>query len=465
MATAENFLICFGCILFTAIPQPKITRAVLGVISLYYGYKGIESSHAGVHEGAVRQVMDELDINLVEVEAEVMVEEAYGVQQNQSGFQPRLSTDLFSLDNPFDWNLFNSKPDVYAHLLIVGGTGDGKSFLCEHLAPHLGGKVIVCNPHDKPQDYPHFTKYCGGRNYGNWKKDKLPAEAINKPHELFEKVLSNNLGFEPSVCHFIRILENEMNRRFELYHKGNFDYPMVNAILDEFCVATGKIGDGIEVVLDLIKEARKVRIRLFLLVKADQVKTLKIEGQGDIRQSLTYIRLGKFAKEHSKKIGDPALYNYCLENDHSIVVEDRLGKLPEKVVYVVPYGYEKKKEGREQKAEEQPDNSISIFDVKPPTEPPESDNNNDDNIDIYDNEATLSLGELENLILEFCRKGKTTTREVQQKFQKYKLSANTIWSIFQNFANENLGTVAEKKVGGVISRSFTPNNSDCNTSS
>ncbi|MGB3508977.1 MAG: hypothetical protein WBA93_07000 [Microcoleaceae cyanobacterium] len=441
----------------------------MGTIAIYYGYKGVESSHAGVHEGAVRQVMDELDINLVEVEAEVMIEEAYGVQQPQSSFQPRLSTDLFSLDNPFDWNLFNSKPDVYAHLLIVGGTGDGKSFLCEHLAPHLGGKVIVCNPHDKPQDYPHFTKYCGGRNYGNWKKDKLPAEAINKPQEFFEKVLSNNLGFEPSVCHFIRILENEMNRRFELYHKGNFDYPMVNAILDEFCVATGKIGDGIEVVLDLIKEARKVRIRLFLLVKADQVKTLKIEGQGDIRQSLTYIRLGKFAKNHSKKIGDPALYNYCLENDHPIIVEDSLGKLPEKVVYVVPEGYEQKVEGKSQEAEEKAEkpgnNSISIFDIKPSIEPPEDDNNNDKDADNQVDNSPHNLEELEGLILEFCRKGKTTTREVQQKFQKYKLAANTIWSMFQDFANRNLGNVTEKKVGGVISRSFTPHDTDHNTSS
>ena len=462
MATIENFLICFGCIVFTAIPQPKITRAVLGIISLYYGYKGIESSHAGVHEGAVRQVMDELDINLVEVEAEVMVEEAYGVQQTQPGFQPKLSTDLFSLDNPFDWNLFNTKPNVYAHLLIVGGTGDGKTYLCEHLAPHLGGKVIVCNPHNKPTDFQHFPSYCGGRNYGDWKKDKLPAEAINKPQEFFDKFLSKNLSFHPSVCHFIKILENEMNRRYELYHKGDFDYPMINIIFDEFCVATGKIGNGIEVVLDLIKEARKVNIRLFLLVKSDQVKTLKIEGQGEIRKSLTYIRLGEFAREHCKKIGDPALYNYCLENDHPIIVEDRLGKLPEKVVYVVPEGYEKKAEG---KTEKQGDNSISIFDVKPPIETPESNSSDNDNNDNFSDEPGVSLGELENLILEFCRNGKTTTREVQQKFQKYKLTADTIWSMFQNFANENLGTVAEKKVGGVISRSFTPNNSDCNTSS
>ena len=130
------------------------------------------------------------------------------------------------------------------------------------------------------------------------------------------------------------------------------------------------------------------------------IKTLKIEGQGEIRKSLTYIRLGEFAREHCKKIGDPALYNYCIENDHPIVVEDSLGKLPEKVVYVVPEGYEKKAEGRRQKAEKQGDNNTINFDVKPPIEPPESNSSDDDNQDNCSEETGVSLGELENLILE-----------------------------------------------------------------
>ncbi|MGB3468160.1 MAG: hypothetical protein WBA74_22935, partial [Cyclobacteriaceae bacterium] len=49
-------------------------------------------------------------------------------------------------------------------------------------------------------------------------------------------------GFEPSVCHFIRILENEMNRRFELYHKGNFDYPILNSKQTECMIFGGGIG-------------------------------------------------------------------------------------------------------------------------------------------------------------------------------------------------------------------------------
>ncbi|MDJ0517506.1 MAG: hypothetical protein QNJ74_15050 [Trichodesmium sp. MO_231.B1] len=58
--------------------------------------------------------------------------------------------------------------------------------------------------------------------------------------------------------------------------------------------------------------------------------------------------------------------------------------------------------------------------------------------------------------MSFCAAKKTTVRQVQQKFSKYKLAADTIWQIFQGFADKNLGTVAEKKVGGSVSRIFTP---------
>ena len=328
-----NLIVCFGCLIFACFPQPKLTRAALAITAIYYGIKGTQAAHQEIHEAIITQIIDESEINMLATEADLKVATLYESGEGYSvESKPTQNKLEVAAIKHFDWKKLNTNPNKYVHLIIVGGTGDGKSFTTERLAPHLGGKVVVCNPHDKPGDFEGFPSYCGSRNYGNWKKDKLPV--IPDKGQFFQDFLDKKIDFDPSVCQFIKIIEQEMNRRYELYHKGNFDYPMVNVILDEFCVASGKIDQGVEVVLDLIKEARKVLIRLFLLVKSDQVKTLKIEGQGDIRKSLTYVRLGEFAHKHSQKLGNLELYNWCLSQERPILVEDEPAILPESVRYV-----------------------------------------------------------------------------------------------------------------------------------
>ncbi|NEQ78244.1 MAG: hypothetical protein F6K23_37805 [Okeania sp. SIO2C9] len=61
-------------------------------------------------------------------------------------------------------------------------------------------------------------------------------------------------------------------------------------------------------------------------------------------------------------------------------------------------------------------------------------------------------------ILAFCAMQKSvTSREVQIKFKKYKLNANTIKSILKDFAEKGIGSVTEKQVGGKTSFIFTTN--------
>ncbi|NES02784.1 MAG: ATP-binding protein [Okeania sp. SIO2F4] len=444
----DNLIVCFGCLIFACFPQPKLTRSALAITAIYYGIKGTQAAHQEIHEAIITQIIDESEINMLATEADLKVA---ALQQTCEGYSVESKPTQNMLEataiNHFDWKKLNTNPNKYVHLIIVGGTGDGKSFTTERLAPHLGGKVVVCNPHDQPGDFEGFSSYCGSRNYGNWKKDKLPV--IPDKGQFFQDFLDKKIDFEPSVCQFIKIIEQEMNRRYELYHQGDFYYPMVNVILDEFCVASGKIDQGVEVVLDLIKEARKVLIRLFLLVKYDQVKTLKIEGQGDIRKSLTYVRLGEFAHKHSQKLGNSELYNWCLSQERPILVEDEPAVLPESVRYVFVEGHVESESSGNQSSSQASTNHKQT----------KLNNEEDEDTNVAEtapNQDAPTLEEIEDKILSFCAAKKTTVRQVQQKFSKYKLAADTIWQIFQGFAEKNLGTVAEKKVGGSVIRIFTP---------
>lgn len=98
--------------------------------------------------------------------------------------------------------------------------------------------------------------------------------------------------------------------------------------MDELPAIAKNCGDAtIEHLISLIFEARKFRIRLIVLAQADSVKVLKLEGQGSVRENLTYIRLGSYAKDHAKslvnkKLTDPRLTDWLSDYDRPAMVED-----------------------------------------------------------------------------------------------------------------------------------------------
>ena len=105
---------------------------------------------------------------------------------------------------------------------------------------------------------------------------------------------------------------------------------------------------------------------------------------------------------------------------------------------------------------------------------PQKDTNNQDvdksgdsdNSDNFETTIDLSkpefpsLQQIEDEILGFCiLKKQVTTRDVQRKFQKYKLSADAIWSILVSLANKGCGSVVENEK----SRTFIVNDTTNDT--
>lgn len=216
----------------------------------------------------------------------------------------------------FDWSLIQTNPDKYAHLAIVGGTGDGKSTLTQSLLIFLGEKAVAIDPHWKPGNYPGIPTVAKGRNYGTY-----PADPIS-----FDDLVS---GKDCSYTEAIATIHAEMNRRYQLLQKGLPVGDRYSFILDEYhalCSEHPKCSK--KEVLQLIREARKVGLRLILLVHSDLVEDFGWQGQGAIRKSLRWVRLGDFATDYAAKLGDESLINWVGSQDHPILVEKSPALLP-----------------------------------------------------------------------------------------------------------------------------------------
>lgn len=134
-------------------------------------------------------------------------------------------------------------------ILIVGGMGSGKTTLLKHLIRRQANPVIL-DPHATPQTWPCETIGIG-RDY----------EAIE--------------------AEIIRIGE-EMNRRYQLRAAGQTRFPGITLIIDELTVLTQFLELG-EHFKSFLCEARKANIRLIFAGQSDRVRSIGIQGNGDLR--------------------------------------------------------------------------------------------------------------------------------------------------------------------------------------
>ncbi|MDJ0553375.1 MAG: hypothetical protein QNJ68_02825 [Microcoleaceae cyanobacterium MO_207.B10] len=225
---------------------------------------------------------------------------------------------------PFDWQLFNTQPEKYPHLFIVGGTGDGKSYTAESICYILEGKTIVIHPHKKPGDFQGFPCYCGGRKYGSWKQDKLTE------NDNFNRLLKGGEYPNLTCAKAIKLIHQEMDSRYKLYEQGIENYPMVNIIIDEYNTTVDAVPEITSTMNSLIREARKVKLRLILLIQSDLVDDLGIKGKGAIRKCFRFIRLGDFAKDRAKKSNSGSIKNWVSLQEYPLLVEDDIALLPDK---------------------------------------------------------------------------------------------------------------------------------------
>lgn len=145
-------------------------------------------------------------------------------------------------------------------VLVKGPSDSGKTTLFVNIASRLDN-VIVIDPHYAPGIWPEHCKIIGkGRNH-------------------------------QEITLFLSWLSEELNKRYELRANGKEDYPTLSIIIDEWMSISSRCENATEVITELITEARKAKIRIFIGSHSDQVEALGIKGQGKLREGLIIVRL------------------------------------------------------------------------------------------------------------------------------------------------------------------------------
>ncbi|MBW4549210.1 MAG: hypothetical protein KME25_33115 [Symplocastrum torsivum CPER-KK1] len=187
----------------------------------------------------------------------------------------------------FDFSRLRTEPDQFAHLRVIGGTGIGKTTFVDWLLDILGGSRFVITPKKKSWNW------VGLEVYGLW----FDYETIRAK---------------------LQWIHAEMYRRYPLMEQGE-TFEITNFVVDEWRlintnVKTIKERDpetkqNIEVapsakamMKDIITVARESMLRLIALAQGENVASWGFEGESDLEECFTDIRLGEFAIDYAKSL-------------------------------------------------------------------------------------------------------------------------------------------------------------------
>lgn len=508
MDTPATFLIGgLGCMAIALHPNSS------NAVSAYFAGCGIASAGYAMKrsyelqvDGAIANTMREYQVTSTAAEAEIRINQIYESAYPQQQLPMMLPNAELDADKYFEWHKFVIESDKYPHAILEGETGGGKSTLATALVKYLGGTVIVSNPHYKPGDFSEFVNHCKGMNYGSWKQDTIPEHYLKdneSMEKLFKDFLDDNLPFTVSCAHFFKIIHIEMKRRYKLREKGVEDYPFINIIADEFNETIDELKQSKsakddewfkptfkQCFISILRQARKVNIRLIGLVQNAELEALDLKGLGSVRKCFKRIRLGEIAKTYSKRV-NPEVYAWCHTQDYPILVEDTPAKLPIPINVMALESVKVSNDNEGDKADNSNNSNSDNYNIyqdnlednqekkiednqeenlednQDNSESDSQDNSSDKNQTQPENKINLkkddlpTLEQIEQEILAFCALEKSvTSRDVQRAFKKYKLTANTIKSILKDFEVKGLGSVSEKKVGGAVSVIFTIRDSE-----
>lgn len=217
----------------------------------------------------------------------------------------------------FDFSAIGNDRDKFPNVIIMGEPGSGKTSLAEYLGVVLkANKRYAIHPHAKPNDFAGFNAVLGGgRNYGT-PEDKEVAWADIESGKV-----------KPTIAQTLKALLVLMNDRYKRYYQGDTAFDDVDVYIDELPSIVSNLGKKFfaSIMPQLLMECRKVGIRLWLLAQGSQVRMLGLEGMSDLREGITFIRLGRLALKHNR---DKAVEILLQQMARPCLVDESPAKLP-----------------------------------------------------------------------------------------------------------------------------------------
>ena len=187
------------------------------------------------------------------------------------------------------------------HVFIIGDTGTGKSSLAQWLAYRLGGEVTVYDPDASPDEWQGL------------------------------KVIGRKGNFE-GIQEAMEADLEELQRRIELRGESG-DKALIGlestTIAEEFPLLASEVDIASDWLIKHGNRGRKPKRCIIALSQTDAVKSLGIEGEGQARKNFRYVRLGKFAVDHAKKLGDASIETWLKAGKYRCMVEDQPCQLPD----------------------------------------------------------------------------------------------------------------------------------------
>ncbi len=190
----------------------------------------------------------------------------------------------------FDFTRLRTEPDKFAHLRVIGGTGIGKTTFVDWLLDTLGGDRFVITPKKKSWNW------VGLKVYGLW----FDYEVIRSK---------------------LQWIHAEMYRRYPLMEQGE-TFEITNFVVDEWRLINTNVKAIKErdpetkqvkeiapsakaMMKDIITVARESALRLIALAQGENVASWGFEGESDLEECFTDIRLGEFAIDYAKSLRNP----------------------------------------------------------------------------------------------------------------------------------------------------------------
>lgn len=196
----------------------------------------------------------------------------------------------------FDWSRLQTEYDNFPHIRIIGKSGSGKTYTAEQVLKLLGGNQWVITCKKKPH---------------NWVGQKV----YGVPFKWDE------------VEHAFKLTMERMWGNYELIERG-LPPLRTNVAIDEWRSIKNNVPSTADNMRELISVARDAEVRLICLATGEQVKTWGLEGESDLGDCFTTIRLKGFAVDHAKKLKlSPEKLQWLYSQERPCMVDDEIACL------------------------------------------------------------------------------------------------------------------------------------------
>lgn len=206
--------------------------------------------------------------------------------------------DLPGTPELFDWDRLKTEPDTFPHIRIIAKSGMGKTTLAEWLLSILGGQQFVITPKKKPTDWRNHQVFGAGFNFD---------ECADK----------------------MEWVKGEMYNRFAQMEEG-IEPGFINFVADEWRLVVKKKPTAKEDAKEVITVARDAKIRMIAIAQGEQVSSWGLEGESDLEECFTTIRLGQFAIDYAKKLKLSAtVLSWLQQQKRPCMVENQPALVPD----------------------------------------------------------------------------------------------------------------------------------------